>query len=803
MTRECRWMGMRRPISSIRRTLTLTTLGMASVALTAQPAVAQTDAETADVELEEVVVTAQFRAQNLQETPLAITAVSAEMLEARGQTNIADVAAQAPSVTLKQNSAAYGPSLGASIRGIGQFDFHPALEPGVGIYVDDVYYATLTGSILDLLDLDRVEILRGPQGTLAGRNSIGGAVKLYSKKPSGEGGYVSATYGSRDRVDLRASTDFAISDNLFARISGVSKEQRGHVQIRDYGCDHPESGVPILSSVGSDCVVGYAGEVNYSAARAALRWIASDRLELNASVDFTRDSRAAAAGVLVDASDTVNPNVQPVPGVTSLSLADFVPPYGSYYNYVTFYSPAAPFRYLSGPNAGTVIDAIETRADGRVRYEGWGTSLHADWEISDRLSLTSISAYRQYDSYFSNDNDLSPLANSLGTSDTAFHSFSQELRLSGALLDGDRIEYTLGTFYMDQRTVYATIQDLRYSATSITQFSSEDPVNADTKAAFAHVSYLATDRLTFNVGLRYTDEHKDYTFVRRTRDGQRHPALGPIDGVRTDYDGSKVDYRFNIQYQWTPAVMTYAQVATGFKGGGVSNRPFNPEQARPFNPEELVSYEIGLKSDLLDRRLRLNAVGFFSDYTDLQLSLSSCPEYGGPGPCALITNAGEAEMKGVELEAVYRPVPGLSFDATYNYIDFEYKWINPAAGSGGPQYGMYPPYVPRYKWSLGAQYDYSLRSGGLLSARLDVTRQGDQYSNPRNGPTSLIPAYTLANLRFMWRSPDDAWEAAIEATNITDEYYFTTRFDQYTVTGASDGQPGRPREYALTIKRRF
>ena len=201
----------------------LALLGMAGGALAA-------DAASNPEELQEVVVTAQFREQSVQDTPLSITAISGDLLEARSQTNIAEVANQAPNVTLKPQGAAFGPALGASIRGVGQFDFNPALEPGVGLYVDDVYYATLTGSILDLLDVERVEILRGPQGTLAGKNSIGGAVKMYSSKPTGEGGYVSATYGSRDRVDLRAMGDFALGENLFARVSGVSKEQNGAVQ---------------------------------------------------------------------------------------------------------------------------------------------------------------------------------------------------------------------------------------------------------------------------------------------------------------------------------------------------------------------------------------------------------------------------------------------------------------------------------------------------------------------------------------------------------------------------------------------
>src|SRR6185295_10471678 len=182
-------------------------LTISSTALAQEPA-------SQDV-LQEVTVTAQFREQSVQDTPLAITAISGDILESRSQTNLSEVTNQAPNVTLKPQGAAFGPSLGASIRGVGQFDFNPALEPGVGLYVDDVYYATLTGSILDLLDLDRVEILRGPQGTLAGKNSIGGAVKLFSKKPTGDGsGYASVTYGQHNRLDFRGGFDVTLAPTL-------------------------------------------------------------------------------------------------------------------------------------------------------------------------------------------------------------------------------------------------------------------------------------------------------------------------------------------------------------------------------------------------------------------------------------------------------------------------------------------------------------------------------------------------------------------------------------------------------------
>ena len=771
-------------------------------------AMAATPAASGDA-LEEIVVTAQFREQNVQNTPLSITAISGALLEARNQTSLVDVTNQAPNVTLKPQGAAFGPAMGASIRGVGQFDFNPALEPGVGIYVDDVYFATLTGSIMDLLDLERVEILRGPQGTLAGKNSIGGAVKLYSKKPQGDGGYVSATYGSHERVDLRASGDFALSDSLFARVSGVSKRQKGYVERRDYGCAFPTSGVPNLTPGSKDCVVATNGDVNYDALRAQLRWVASDTVEVSGAVDYTDDYRTPAGSVLVQGSGTVNPNAQPVFGAggTALAASAFVPPAGSYYNYATYYNPAGTFTKLSAP-AGATTPMLEGRPEIAVHFTGWGAAGNIDWKLNDKLSVKSVSAYREYDSYFANDNDLSPLASSLGWGNLTFHSFSEELRLNGAALANDALEYTVGGFYMNQTSVYSTAQDLRYSAASLTQFVGNDPVRADTNAYFGHVSYKATDKLTLTGGLRYTDEHKDYTFSRRTYAGALHPALGALDGFTSKYDGNKLDYRANVQYQWTDSLMTYAQYATGFKGGGVSPRPFSAAQAISFNPEEMKSYEVGVKSDLFERTVRINASAFLSKYSDLQLGLSTCPvQYAPVSPCAIITNAGNADIKGFELEAVLRPVDGLSIDASYSYLDFEYKQFNQYAGGTtnlrGPQFGMRPAYVPKLKWSVGAQYELGLGDKGTLTPRIDFSHQGELFTNSFNAATNRIEAYSVANARVTWRAGTGDWESSFEVSNLTNKYYFLTRFDQFTTTGVTDGQPGRPREVALTVKRKF
>ena len=787
--------------------------GISTLAIIATPAIAQdqdqdaAQAATSTQSGNEIVVTAQFREQRLQDTPLAITAINSEMLEARSQTNISEITAQAPNVTLKPQGAAFGPSLAASIRGVGQYDFNPALEPGVGLYVDDVYYATLTGAIFDLLDLDRVEVLRGPQGTLAGKNSIGGAVKLYSKRPTGDGsGFVSGTYGSRNRLDLRASADFTLAEDLFMRVAGVAKKQEGYVERLDFGCVNPP-GTALNPAVGGvqpttsgNCVVGHDGEVDYQAARVQLRYNPSDQLDVNIIGDYTHDDRSAAAGVLLQANNT-NPNIR---GNAYNVPYDSRFICGKYCNYASYFSPAA---IPGDPNAAFGgYPLLETRGDGRTKFNGWGVSGQIDYQLSDSLQLQSITSYRKYKLHFTNDDDESPLSIGNGSGDLDYWGFTQELRLNGVMLD-DTLNWTLGGFYLDQRSTYATFQDLRYAPIPL-QFQGDDPVNADTKAVFGAVSWELVSDLTFNGGLRYTKEHKDYTFTRRNRDGTLNPFLGALDGVTGNYDGDRFDWRANLQYRLNDSLMTYAQVSTGFKGGGIGPRPFNPAQVQPFGPETLTAYEIGFKSDLLGRLVRLNGAAFYSDYKDIQLTLLACPQFGGPGPCALPQNAGNAHIKGFELETTIDPGNGLLIDGSLSYLDFKYTSINPQAGGpsapGGVQIGMVPPFTPSWKWAVGIQYEIDLDTSGSLTPRVDANYQSKIWSNAVNKPSNLINGYTLANARLTWRNANRDLEVSAEVTNLFDKYFLLTSFD---LTGAGAGfvgaQPGHPREWAVSVKKTF
>jgi iron complex outermembrane receptor protein len=754
-------------------------------------------------ELEEITVTAQFREQNVQDTPLAITAISGDMLEARSQTNVTEIASQAPSVTLKPQSPMFGPSIAAYIRGIGAGDFNPALEPGVGMYIDDVYIATLTGSMLDLLDLERVEVLRGPQGTLAGRNSIGGSIKLYSQKPTAEdSGSFQATYGSRNRIDLRGTANFALTENLFLRVSGVDKSQEGYIDRIDYGCANPGNPFDIapLRASTAGCVVARDSNVNYSAVRGALRWLPSERLELNLAADYVNDRRNPTGAVLVDYRDQASMDaaftrtqaVYDSDPSNDARGVDFVVPRGSYYNYASFYSPAYDG---SESAAGPFLPWVESRPVPQQWFEGWGAALDGEFRLTDSLVVKSISAYRTYESGFVNDNDLSPLTSSIGDGSLPFDFFSQELRLNGG---NDRLEWTVGLYYLDQKSRYQSWQDLRY--TGPLQFQQNDVVNVDSKAVFGHMGYSFTDRLVATAGVRYTDEHKDYNYVRLVRDGTApHPALGALDGEQNVYDGDNVDYRAALQYDLTGDVMTYLQFSTGFKGGGTTPRPFNLDQVLPFGPEKLQTWELGMKADLLGRRVRVNTAVFFSDYTDLQLGLQACP-VGPPSPCGVIANAGDAEIKGFELESVIRPVSGVTIDASYSYTDFEYTKLN---NVGGIQLSFVAPFMPRHKASIGTQYQMNLGNGSTLSPRVDWSFQSNLHTNGNNLPSNRIGSHGVVNARLVWRAADGNLDVSVEGTNLTDKYYFLSRADQFTGAGHTDGQPGRPREFALTIKKRF
>jgi iron complex outermembrane receptor protein len=805
-------------------------------------------AGSAAAQVETVIVTAEFREADVQDTPIAITAVNSAMLEARSQTNIFEVAAQAPNVTLRPSGASVGPAMTAFIRGIGQTDFNFALEPGVGVYIDDVYYPTLTGSLVDLLDLDRVEVLRGPQGTLAGKNSIGGAIKMYSQQPTGDGdGSVQLTYGSYNRVDLRGSADFTlVEDRLFARVAGVSKHMDGFVDRYDYGCAVPSSNVPTFQvSRVSDCKVGTQGGQSYTAGRILLAWEPSDDFRATFAADITNDDSDPIASVLIGVNEAITvlggagPTANgPFNGgaATPLYPNTFGPFNGTYIigqdgnqvhltnafvPYGQFRLPTTPFNdgYVS---FATYMDPWQTVPSTHQRYspsairpqttlDHYGFSATFDWNFGEDMSLKWINAYREYDSSFSQDEDGTPINSQFLLQHLKHDQWSTELRLSGG---GDRFDYTTGIFWFEQDGTLEANVNLFY-----VQFNfihGPDPTPSFNHAAFAHASWNISESFRLSAGVRYSEDEKTYTHFRRNPDGTlpAGPCIGPPHNIANPsncaliglfnqgatFADERVDWRVAIDWSLgeNDDSLIYASTSTGYKGGGVNPRPFVLAQLLPFNNEELTSYEIGWKSTFADGNARFNTAVFYNDYTDIIMTLNPCPLV-SPGPCALPVNAGSATVPGIELELEWHVGDRWLFDASASYLDFEFdETIAPIT------LDMVPPYTPETKWSVGIQYNVPLGDGGDFGIRLDTSYQSEIFVLPVNSWTNRIEGYQLSNLRLMWGSSDGLWDAAFEITNLTDEYYFQTLFDQYFSGGGTlAGQPGMPRMYGVMLRRSF
>jgi len=778
----------------------------------AQPASgAQTSAATdpkapaaAATDVNEIIVTAQFRGERLQETPLAITAVGAAQIEQKGLTRVTDITNSAPNVVMKPSGSVYGPAATIFIRGVGQTDSSFAADPGVGIYVDDVYRGITFGSLLDLLDLDRVEILRGPQGTLAGKNSIGGAVKLYSIKPDGAGGgYLEATTGSYKRLDVKGAADFTVvPDQLFVRVSGVTRHRDGYITRYDFNCTHPNG--PVLPSSGgsasSNCKIGSEGGQNYSAGRIAARWLASDAVEVNLSADrLVDDSEPAATKLLA-----LNSAAAATPGLTDRTVLLTAP--HSYSNYSTYTIPpfTDPAAYAGLPGAGS---HPETSLPTNNRIRAWDVGGTVDVKLSDDLAIKSITGYQYTDGTYVTDSDVSPFGISGGIFRMTYKQFTEELRLNGAV--GDLIDYTLGGYYFRGKGYSRGSNYVYPGLAQETINSTDDYIPTTSKSGFAHVVAHLTSKIDLTGGIRYTDDEKSYTFHRGNLFVQGIPtytSAAAIDGLTSTYKGDHWDYRANLSYRPTRDLMVYAQYSTGYRGGGVNPRPFVIQQAASYGPETLTAYEVGLKSDLFNRRLTFNLSAFINNYNDMIFTNTAPTIVDGVVLSAgngTPVNAGDGRFKGVELEVSARPADGLSFDFNASYLDFNLLRIG-ATGAviTGITLDSIAPYVTKWKVSAGAQYEADLGSWGTVTPRIDMAYQTSFYTSITNSLNVLTPGYKVFNGRINWRSEEKDWQLSLGVTNLFDKFYYQNKFFGPGIAVVT-GQPAPPREWSLTLRRNF
>jgi len=765
-------------------------LAVASVALAAPSGVAYSQTAEADAEADEIIVTARKREERIQDAPLAITAFSAQMLEDRNISSVADLGRYVPNVSISASANGGGGSSNPQIfiRGVGQNDFIITTDPGVGIYIDGVYYARSTGGVLDLLDVERVEVLRGPQGTLFGRNTIGGALSLISRRPTDEfSGRAEVAYGSFDRTEIEGSLNIPISPNLASSVSAAYRRADGFQENVVTGED--------------------LGDVDAFSGRANFLFEPTPELSLFFSADVTSERENSAAAVMLE------------------------------------FDPGAPlaalWQGLVGTPAGVISpvyleplddDDLQDRSTGpnRSDLDLWGVSLTADWQPGE-VALKSITAYRELTANFANDQDNSEVDYNATNNVVDQSQFSQELQVLGSSFD-DRMDWIVGLYYFREQAtdrnsvriaqgLYNALEGLPgafiplapgavcpgdpfcaggagnpLNAQLDIEFNALNEIETRSYAAFTNASFQLTEEWSISGGLRYTSEEKDY-FTDQVRINAGVPLIPPT-AAAAEFDA--LTYRFGLEYQPSADLLVYASVSTGFKSGGFNGRPTTVAEIDSFDPEEATSYELGVKSDWFGRRLRLNLAAFLNQYSDIQLSSISADS--GGNLITVTENAGEAELKGLELEMTALLTDSLTFSAAIGYIDAEFTRLNP-----GATISLDTRFVRTPEWtgSAGLSYERNLASGAEVMARVDWSYRSEVANDVPNTASLIDGDLNLVTARASYQFANSPYEIAIFGSNLLDERYIESGFSAIGSVGVVEGVVGRPREIGVSVSMRF
>jgi iron complex outermembrane receptor protein len=787
----------------------------AALAAAAAPVMAvDQPADRAASMIEEIVVTARMREEGLQDAPIAISAYTGESLEYRGVTRLDEIARFVPSLTLENNPSFGGASNSAAIylRGIGQKEFLPTTEPGVGLYVDGVYIARSVGAILDIVDIERLEVLRGPQGTLFGRNTIGGAISITTVKPEPGGefeGTAAVTTGNDDLFNVKGSVHVPVSDTFALRISAASLNQNGYVERAD--------GVEL-------------GDDDTKTARLAMAWQPNDAFSADLSVDYTEDREKGPAMELVGIDFTdlsqLNGLVAAVPppmafihNVTTAAVALGVP---------CAATDAAGNGSTSNPAVANCYDDRYIGADREdagtapafSRNELIGSALTLAYDINDALTVKSITGLRQLDAQFARDGDHSPHRISQFYDDLEQDQYTQELQLLGS---HDRLDWILGAYWFSEEGDNVNILDF-----TVSNFRSGGRFDNESWALFAQATYDVTERLHITAGVRYTDEQKsfrpDQVIFTNYFAGisQLVPPDNPLAALDAPflqagerilpYLNKRIDIEettpmLNVSYDVNDAVMVYASYSEGFKSGGFTQRVFPPIVAGftappgtpdidlipTYDPEFVDVYEVGFKSTFMDERVRLNGAIFHTEYDDLQVQV-----FNSVAP--VTQNIGAASIDGLELELQAAPGEGWLVESSLAWLDAGYDDIETGLTLIQEDYEF--ERVPEFAASLGVSKEFQLAAGGSITVRVDGSHRGETYNDAYNTELLKTDAYELFDASLRWQNAAQDLSVVLAGRNLTDEEYLITGV-YGTAFQSFEAMFDRGRQWRLELRKDF
>ncbi len=750
---------------------TALSLGLLSLAI-------QTVQAETPYSIEEVMVTAERREANLQDVPLAVSSFSQADLQAQQVNTIGDLQAMVPNVSIHQGDAN---NAVVYVRGIGQIDSIAFFEPGVGIYLDDVYLGRAQGAFLDVVDVERIEILRGPQGSLYGRNTVGGAIKYVSAAPTQEfSGNISSTVGNYGRLDVKATVSGGLTDTLSGRLTLAKMSHDGYTDnVFDGGKD---------------------GDRDVQYARAVLAYEPSDSFSLQLAVDYSDG----------DPDRSRTPSKE-----TPIDLV-IVDPYTFGVSVASFPADEDPFKVN--------VDFNRTE-----RTETQGMNLNASWEINDSLSFKSISSYRELDYGTELDLDGTPI-NAFGI----FYfndqkQYSQEFQFS---YTGERLSAVSGIYYYNEE---GSTFDGGVFSNFLIASAGEAEFSTDSYALFGQFDYALSDRLTAIVGFRYTEEEKDYQ--RQTEDfdltalagisfgaggvSYDNPALlSPSSGDLSlggtgvprplaDPDSASFENfspKLGLKFQLNEETQFYATASTGFKSGGFNGR-LADGQLEPFDEETLTSFELGLKTQGLNNRVRVNIAAFYNEYDDLQVS-SFEASADGNSLLPVFSNAGEAVMQGLELELMALLSENLRLNTNVGYLDAEYKeylaeadpLTNTVIDVSDERHMVN---TPEWDAFVGLSYDLALSDWGTLTFSTDVSYRSKTYLEVNSSENLAQGSYSLLNASMMFESLDGDWQLMLGGKNLSDKAYRSHAFDLSAFPGVELGYYSAPRTYSLSATYRF
>jgi iron complex outermembrane receptor protein len=705
-----------------------------------------------------VTVTARKREETLQSVPVAVTAFTAEALDRLNIEDLSDLDAQVPNLTIY---AARGSSstVTAYIRGIGQSDPLWGVDPGVGIYLDDVYIARPQGALLDVFDVERVEVLRGPQGTLYGKNTIGGAIKYISRGlPTSFDGNASVTVGNYNQLDVKAA--------LGGPIGGADSGLRGRIAVASLNRD----GFGENRYSGQD-----VSDKEILALRGQLGAYAGDNFDVQFGFDWM-DDQSGVRGAKMLAPNPFNA---------------LFPAYGP--------NPPLDDRYDIRSGMGNVNDT-----------EMKGASMTVNWRASDDWAFKYVLAKRESDTetYIDFDTTPAPIVDV-----RAFYADQQVSHEVQANFDaGGRARGVMGLYAFDGDAggqVLNNFLNLQFGDT-------QGEVRTESVAFYADWTFDLTDTLKLDVGARYTDEDKRAQVLNRAyADGTFATPIATLADFDKTVNFTNTSPKVSLDWQVTPEVMVYGLASRGFKSGGFNIRAQAnrfPQSAEPFEDEQVDSYEIGSKMAFLDNTLYFNLAAFHNEYEDIQLSIFTGFDSDGDGVddsfFGDFTNAGAGTIDGAEFE--YQWLPSANWAISGNlawldaqYDDYQFKGFNIADQQEFTN-------APEFSGAINLEYRTDLASGGNLSARIgygyqsevtattEITR--DPVTGARVDPITQ-DGYGLVNAGVIWRL-DDAWSFSLQGSNLADEEYRTTGY-VIPALGIRTGFYGPPRQYSLTARYDF